>query len=178
MNDSASVKEHQSRFWTFSLTVYGDAAVQRECLDLQDRYGIDVNLLLFCAFIGAVHGAVLPDHDLRQAVDLVSEWHKKIVTNLREARRALKPFATDGSSNVEAVASLRTDVKSKELEAERLEQMMLASWSRARVASWPRMQAAEAVTANIRALFALGAAAAGAPGQPHHLVAAAVAAAR
>jgi len=32
MNDSASVKEHQSRFWTFSLTVYGDAAVQREAL--------------------------------------------------------------------------------------------------------------------------------------------------
>jgi uncharacterized protein (TIGR02444 family) len=177
MNDSASVKEHQSRFWTFSLTVYGDAAVQRECLDLQDRYGIDVNLLLFCAFIGAVHDAVLPDHDLRQAVDLVSEWHKKIVTNLREARRAL-PFATDGSPNVEAVASLRTDVKSKELEAERLEQMMLASWSRGRVASWPRMQTAEAVAANIRALFALGAAAAGAPGLPHHLVAAAVAAAR
>jgi hypothetical protein len=40
------------------------------------------------------------------------------------------------------------------------------------------MQTAEAVAANIRALFALGAAAAGAPGLPHHLVAAAVAAAR
>jgi uncharacterized protein (TIGR02444 family) len=172
MNDSM----HQSRFWAFSLAVYGDTAVQRECLDLQDRYDVDVNLLLLCAFIGSVHGAVLPARDLRQAADLVSEWHTKIVTNLREARRALKPFTTDASSIAAAAGAVRRNVKAMELEAERVEQTMLEDWTASRLDAWPRIRAAEAVAVNIRALFALGAGSAGEPGLPHRLIAAAVAA--
>jgi uncharacterized protein (TIGR02444 family) len=170
------VKTDQSGFWPFSLTVYADSAVQKECLDLQDRHGIDVNLLLFCAFAGAVHGAVLPDDDLKQAARLVNGWHNKIVTNLREARRALKPFATDASSIASTAAALRNSVKAVELEAERIEQTMLEEWSASRLRAWPRTRAAEAVLANIRALFALGAGVAGEPDLPQHLIAAAVAA--
>jgi uncharacterized protein (TIGR02444 family) len=36
-------------FWDFSLKVYAAAGVADECILLQDRFGIDVNLLLFCA---------------------------------------------------------------------------------------------------------------------------------
>ena len=172
------MKEDQSRFWTFSLTVYGDSAVQKECLDLQDHYGIDVNLLLFCAFVGAVHGAVMPENDLKLAAGLVSEWHNKIVTNLREARRALKPFARDFSSIASAAGALRNNVKALELEAEQIEQTILEEWCASRLGAWPRTQAAEAAAANIRALLALGAGTARELELPHHLAAAATAAAR
>jgi uncharacterized protein (TIGR02444 family) len=175
---SSAVEKDQSRFWSFSLTVYSKPDVQKECLDLQDRHAIDVNLLLFCAFAGAVHGAVLPDDALKQAAGLVGEWHKKIVTNLREVRRALKPFATDFSSAAPAAVALRNSVKAIELEAERLEQTMLEEWSASRLSAWPRMQAVEATAANIRALLAVGAGSAAEPELPQNLVAAAVAAAR
>jgi uncharacterized protein (TIGR02444 family) len=171
------VEKDQSRLWSFSLTVYGKPDVQKECLDLQDRHGIDVNLLLFCAFAGAVHGAVLPDDALKQAAGLVGGWHKDVVINLREARRALKPFATS-SSVASAAGALRNGVKAMELEAERLEQMLLEEWSASRLSAWPRMQAVEATAANIRALLAVGAGSAAEPELPRNLVAAAVAAAR
>jgi hypothetical protein len=65
-----------------------------------------------------------------------------------------------------------------ELEAERLEQMLLEEWSASRLSAWPRMQAVEATAANIRALLAVGAGSAAEPELPRNLVAAAVAAAR
>ena len=42
----------QGSFWSFSLKVYAAPDVGDECISLQDGYGIDVNLLLFAAFLG------------------------------------------------------------------------------------------------------------------------------
>ena len=149
------MSERQPGFWAFSLLVYGNAGVQAECLDLQDGYGIDVNLLLLCAYVGAVHGAILSESELRQAASVVAEWHRSIVKRLRDARRALKPFAVDPSPIVSVAATLRTSVNASELEAERIEQMMLEGWATSRIASLPRARPTEAVTANIHALFAI-----------------------
>jgi uncharacterized protein (TIGR02444 family) len=170
------VSEDHSPFWTFSLDIYADAAVQQECLDLQDRHGIDVNLLLFCAFVGAVHGAAMTDDDMRQAAGLVATWHKDVVGNLRDARRALKPFAAEQSALASAAAELRDEAKAAELEAERIEQAMLEAWRALRGEAWARMEPAAAIAANIRALFAI----AYGPGEadlPPHLMAAALTAA-
>ena len=41
-----------SPFWNFSLAVYRASAVQDECLDLQDQFGRDVNLV-HCARFSA-----------------------------------------------------------------------------------------------------------------------------
>jgi len=111
-----------------------------------------------------------------QAAGVVGEWHKGVVTSLREARRALKPFATDPSSIVSPAQTLRESVKAMELEAERLEQIMLEAWSALRVDAWPRAQPSEAVAANIRMLFAICDRSARQPDLPDHLVAAALAA--
>jgi uncharacterized protein (TIGR02444 family) len=167
------VSEQKSRFWRFSLSVYADAGVQAECLDLQDRFGIDVNLLLFCAYVGAGHGALLPQPVLQEAAGLIADWHNTIVRSLRTARRALKQFAADRP----AAAELRGGVKAAELEAERLEQLMLEAWSGPRIAGWPRAEPEAAVAANIRTLFAAGNGAARQAGPPRQLIAAALAAA-
>jgi uncharacterized protein (TIGR02444 family) len=175
---SPAVEQGQSQFWAFSVSVYGASGVPEECLQLQDRYGVDVNLLLFCAYVGAVHGALLPDRDVRAAAATINDWNKNIVSSLREARRALKPFAADSSAASAPAATLRTTVKAAELEAERLEQMMLATWSVSRVGTWPRAKAEAAVAANVAALLSTYGIPIDQPGPTTHLVAAAHAAAR
>jgi uncharacterized protein (TIGR02444 family) len=173
----------ESRFWTFSLAVYADPAVQQECLALQDDHGVDVNLLLFCAFVGAVHGIILSERATRDAADVVGIWQKDVVATLRLARRALKPFAAKTGSHDTPAADLRARVKNAELDAERIEQAMLEHWAAAHIGahigSWLHAEPAEAVTENIRTLLALAGRTEKTIGEPatwpRHLIAAALA---
>ena len=75
-----------SPFWNFSIAVYGASAVQDECLDLQDQFGLDVNLILLCAFLGAGHGVALTSDDIASARQEVGQWNEDIVKPA--ARRA------------------------------------------------------------------------------------------
>ena len=68
--------------WRFSLAVYRRAGVAPECLDVQERFGVDVNLLLFCAYLGALEAVVLSKDDLGQAAAVVRGWHGEIVRTL------------------------------------------------------------------------------------------------
>jgi uncharacterized protein (TIGR02444 family) len=139
-----------SPFWNFSIAVYRSSEVQDECLRLQDEFGLDVNLVLLCAFLGAVHGAALSAGDLASARQEIGQWHEDIVRPLRAARRALK---TIDVADAEAALQLRTQVKAVELEAERIEQTMLKRWADARLAAWPRSKPSEAIVANLQALL-------------------------
>jgi uncharacterized protein (TIGR02444 family) len=143
-----------SPFWNFSIAVYGASAVQDECLALQDQFGLDVNLVLLCAFAGAVHGVALTPNDIASARALVGPWHKGIVSSLRTARRHLKTIETPSAGAAKAAADLRTQVKAAELESERIEQMMLEQWAGARLASRPHGDPRETVPANLHALLA------------------------
>jgi uncharacterized protein (TIGR02444 family) len=172
------VTERDADFWTFSLAVYADPRVQMECLALQDGYGIDVNILLFCAYVGAVHGAIVADAELLQAADHVASWQNDVVTKLRGARRALKPFATHPSPIATSATPLREQVKFSELESEHIEQMMLETWSATRLDLWPRAEPDAAVTANIATLLAQLGGPDRRPAPPNHLIAAALVAAR
>jgi uncharacterized protein (TIGR02444 family) len=143
-----------SPFWDFSIAVYGSHAVANECLALQDQFGLDVNLLLLCTFVGARHGVALTADDIASARAEVEPWHKGIVRTLREARRALKTVNSRDSDAGKAAAELRTRVKAAELESERIEQAMLEQWAASRLASRPRGEPATAVPANLQALLA------------------------
>jgi uncharacterized protein (TIGR02444 family) len=167
-----------SELWAFSLTVYANSEVQKECLDLQDRCGLDVNLLLFCTFVGAYHRAQMSRDMVGEAAEFVGTWHKGIVINLREARRALKTFATGTLPPELSSARLRNDIKALELEAERFEQSMLEAWVGSRIAQWPRTEPREAIVHNVRTLFAACVRPPAVPSLPDHLVEAAVAAIR
>ena len=41
-------RSRDNPFWNYSLALYARAEVAKTCLALQDRLGLDVNLLLFC----------------------------------------------------------------------------------------------------------------------------------
>jgi uncharacterized protein (TIGR02444 family) len=169
------VREPEGRFWSFSLTTYNKPGVQKESLDLQDEHGIDVNMLLFCAFVGGEHRAVLPEADLKAALEVVADWHKNVVSRLRQVRRALKPLAADQIHVRLPAESLRTAVKTAEVEAERIEQAMLESWIATRIDGWRRAAPEEAVPANIHNLFVICCNSARQPPLPFSLIGAAVA---
>lgn len=151
MRKSAS---RDSALWRFSLAVYERDGVEAECLDVQERFGVDVNLLMFCAYIGSVEGAVLTGADVAEAAAAVGAWQSEVVGELRQLRRTLKPWGSVGSSDFwRAAELLRHQIKAAELEAEWIEQAILWSWARSRVAAWRRLGHREALAANLRALL-------------------------
>jgi uncharacterized protein (TIGR02444 family) len=142
-------------FWTFSLAVYAANGVADECLELQERLGLDVNLLLFAAYAGAVEGIRLDAQDVAAAAALVRGWHTDIVRTLRAVRRTLKPMSLDDKDPLQGAAgALRAQVKAAELDAEKIEQTMLWRWSRRQLDARNRTPRDAALTANLHALLA------------------------
>ena len=108
-----------SPFWTFSLRLYGRPGVPPACLTLQEKQGVDVNVLLFCLF-AARSGRALAMDDVREVIAAVDPWKAGAVVSLRAARVYLREPAA--FIDAEGAAALRQRVKALELEAERLQQ--------------------------------------------------------
>jgi uncharacterized protein (TIGR02444 family) len=140
-------------FWDFSLKTYAAPGVADECLSLQDRFGIDVNLLLFSAYMGA-RGIVLTRDDIAQISTAVQDWHEQVVKPLRNVRRATKQILElRAASAREPVKSLRHQVKGLELESEKIEQDMLDEWARPRMHKATMSDIESAIRVNIELLL-------------------------
>lgn len=114
-----------SPFWTFSVRLYAKPGVADACLTLQDRQGVDVNLLFFMLWAGH-SGRLLSTAEVRAFVELTEDWRSAVVVPLRLVRRVLRapPAAVDAA----AAAALRQDIKKAELESERLQQAALFAY--------------------------------------------------
>jgi uncharacterized protein (TIGR02444 family) len=150
---TAAPVEMDSPLWRFSLAVYRGAGVQEECLAVQERFGVDVNLLMLCAYAGAVEGAVLTASNIADALDETGAWHGDVVKTLRQVRRTLKPTGAGPGPFANVVEMLRTKIKGAELESEQIEQAMMWAWLRARVGQWRRREPRQALVANVFALL-------------------------
>ena len=105
--------------WDWSLAVYAHPGVPAACLEAQDRHGAYVNLLLWAAWLGAVHGHLLTPGEAAGAEAATSAWRQDVVRPLRALRRRLK-FGPSPAPDP-ATAALREKIKAAELEAERIE---------------------------------------------------------
>ena len=76
-------------FWSFSLELYGRPGVAPACLALQDRFGCDVNLVLFSLW-AARCGKALGADEFEQLDAAVKPWRTRIVEPIRSLRRSLK----------------------------------------------------------------------------------------
>lgn len=139
--------------WDFCLDVYGQTDVEQECLALQERFGVDVNLLLFAAYAGAVEGIALSESETAEASETIADWHGDVVRSLRKARQALKASSRRIASELAGPAeALRAAVKTAELESERIELSLLSAWLSAGVRE--RSDREEALRANVARLLA------------------------
>lgn len=138
--------QRETAFWRFSLAVYASAGVADECIALQDRHDLDVNVLLFCAWVGAANGVSMTQDDLRSIEATVGDWNAEVVKPLRLARRAMK--------NWPSAAALRERVKVLELDVEQTEQAMLFDVAQDRWGDATSAGRAETVARNLDVLLA------------------------
>jgi len=103
--------------------VYARSGVEQACLGLQAACGADVNLLLFCCWMGT-RRRPLGRGFLRRVIAATSGWQSEVVQPLRGVRRALKK--ADAGLPRAWRAHLRAHVSTLELDAEYVEQLRLA----------------------------------------------------
>jgi uncharacterized protein (TIGR02444 family) len=109
--------------WDFSLEIYALPGVATACLALQERHGMDVNLLLFAVWLASGGRAIGSAEELRAIAGQATRWHQEVVRPLRRVRQLVK---RDRCGLDERPAeTFRSGVKRLELEAERLEQWLL-----------------------------------------------------
>ncbi len=112
-------------FWDFALSVYKSEGVPAACLHLQERHGLDVNLLLFCLWLGASGRGILAEEEVLAVMAATDRWHRTVVKGLRLVRRALKDGFEDAPADLRV--QLRAQIQATEIDAEHLEQLMLAA---------------------------------------------------
>jgi len=109
--------------WRFSLDLYARPGVEEACLWLQERWGADVNLLLFCCWLER-RGRRADRRLLRRAMAAASAWRAEALLPLRRVRRRLRrplPGLPPGWA-----APVRRAAQAAELRAEQVEQRLLA----------------------------------------------------
>lgn len=111
IQDSTARQPGDNPFWRFSLQVYARPGVGAACIALQDRLGLDVNLVLACCWSG-------PGAPIGAWLAAVSDWQRDVVAPLRTVRRRLARLGED---------ALKRQAQALELAAERGEQDRLAA---------------------------------------------------
>jgi uncharacterized protein (TIGR02444 family) len=106
-------------FTRFALSVYDQPDVPAACQLLQDRFDLDVNVLLFAAFLGAVRAQVLAPTDLDTVCRGIDPWHRQVVRPLRGVRRRLKTGPAPAPNT--DTTKLRSKIQDVELQAELIE---------------------------------------------------------
>jgi len=112
-------------FWDFSVRTYRTDGVPEACLSLQNDYGADVNMLLYCSWVGGFYGS-FDDALFSKASGFADNWADEVVRPLRSARTWMKQSGwREEPMSTEECMSLREEIKSVEFEAERLQQQVL-----------------------------------------------------
>ncbi|MEM6414732.1 MAG: TIGR02444 family protein [Pseudomonadota bacterium] len=121
-------------FWNWSVTYYSRAGISDALLTLQNNYSANINLVLWCLW-QSEH--LLSLQEISDAASSIQPFNQSVTQKLREARVHLKslrgPSETKHSSDLTGCAdddvadSLRKQILSVELEAERLEQKIIVS---------------------------------------------------
>lgn len=111
-------------FWDYSLVHYGRPEVARACLELQEDVGANVNLVLFCCWLGSF-GQVLTVQDLDEAEEVIRDWNEQVVEPLRGVRRFVRSEFAGFADQKWPQA-----IKQLELKAERVVQNRLCNWWR------------------------------------------------
>ena len=108
-------------FWRFSLAFYARPGMADALIALQDRAGLDVNLMLFTMWRGALHGQRLRASEMQAVEGAIAPLRREIVAPLRALRRQLN---AEGDADIQV---LRRRILGLELAAERTVQLRLAA---------------------------------------------------
>ena len=105
-----------SPLWRFSNNIYRKEGVSEILLHVQDKFFIDVNMILFVAWLASINRS-LTATDIQDAQKLVSLWRVMVIVPVRNIRRSLKDFS--------GIDYLYEDVKKLEIDSEKEELKIL-----------------------------------------------------
>jgi uncharacterized protein (TIGR02444 family) len=123
--ETMSVEFPAHPFWDFSLGVYKLEGVAPACLVVQERHGLDVNVLLYCCWLGASGRGVLTPGELDKSLSAAAVWHREIVRGVRAVRQRLKGGVPPAPRDLSD--ALRSRIAKIEVDLEHVEQLMLAA---------------------------------------------------
>lgn len=109
-------------FWKYAVWLYAKPGVKDTSHRLQDKFGLDVNLLLFCFWAAAAGYGALPPARLQAALNALGPWRDHVTAPLRTARNALKMLSLEGGAGAE---ELRVRILNEEVESEKLGQELI-----------------------------------------------------
>jgi uncharacterized protein (TIGR02444 family) len=114
-------------FWNFAVRTYRCEGIPEACLALQNERGADVNVLLFCCWVGATRGE-FEIKTFDRMLEFSRAWADRVVRPLRNVRTWMKiEGCPDPAMPVESCMNLRERIKKVELEAERLQENVMQS---------------------------------------------------
>jgi uncharacterized protein (TIGR02444 family) len=109
----------QTSFWSFLLRFYARSGVADLCLDLQNHFAVDVNLLLDLLW-QASRRRRLDAGEIGEVIARVEAWRRQVVLPLRAVRRFLKQPSPSWPAAEAHI--FRERIKVDELQAERPQQ--------------------------------------------------------
>ncbi|WP_416898557.1 MAG: TIGR02444 family protein [Minwuia sp.] len=134
--------------WDFATRLYARGRAKDACLSLQDRNGLDVNVVLFCCWVASSGRGTFRSGELEAALEAVNRWRGHVIQVLRDLRHELK----DGVPPAPKPLSddLRRVVVECELHAEHVEVLMLhKSMARSGTGTFDPVQQLEDNVANL-----------------------------
>lgn len=109
--------------WNFSNKFYKQDNVRMACLTLQNEFGFDVNIVLYCCWMAHSGYPIIKIDELSEIISVIRPWQNDVISDLRKVRTRMKSnndIKFGFHSN-----SLRDKIKDCELQAERIEQAIL-----------------------------------------------------
>ncbi|MBX7199953.1 MAG: TIGR02444 family protein [Rhodospirillaceae bacterium] len=129
MNASTRSAVQSNPLWDFATWAYKEPGVEKACLALQGKHGIDVNILLFCLWLAHIGvGSSNLSRYLAGSLKLSRDWQRNLVEPLRGVRDAMKDFIESSDMvgpNRVAASELRERVKACERDMEHLQMLAL-----------------------------------------------------
>jgi uncharacterized protein (TIGR02444 family) len=111
----------ENPFWEYSLVYYSQPEVAQCCLEYQDQYEANVNILLLCCWLGSL-GVLIKTKELEQASLTIKPLDLHVVQPLRSVRQYVKTLNSPAGE-------LYSNLKQVELMSEQIVQNDLFNWS-------------------------------------------------
>lgn len=119
MNDSSS------RFWLYSCLVYEQPRVREICLHFQEKFTVNVNVLLACLWSANEKYLPIDSATFEHLHDAISAWHAEQTIPLRAVRKRLKTFVKEQADPM--LEEMYQSILALELNMEKVEQKLLES---------------------------------------------------
>ena len=116
------MKFPDSSFWNYSCQLFQIREVADGCLQLQNQFNADVNILLYCCWAGD-NRIQLDNVDVQKLVKCSEPWQTAIIKPLRDARKMLKNQIIAMPAHLHAQTI--TNLSEMEINAEHMAQLNL-----------------------------------------------------